>query len=53
MKYKYGDIVYCTGNQISNEPFPMQVLSYDKKLGNTFALIRRNILQGIMEHVSI
>ena len=33
MKYKYGDIVYCTGNQISNEPFPMQVLSYDKKTG--------------------
>lgn len=33
LKYKYGEIVYCIGNQIDDEPFPMQVLSYDQKTG--------------------
>ncbi len=32
MKYKYGDIIYCKNYLIlDNEPFPMQILSYDEK----------------------
>lgn len=38
MKYKYGDIVYCVENQLDNEPFPMQILSYDKKTKKYFCI---------------
>lgn len=32
LKYKYGDIIYCKNYLIlDNEPFPMQILSYDEK----------------------